>query len=252
MVDKKLLARNFSRYAALYDKHAEIQRIAADLLSAELPSGAVGRILEIGCGTGIYTAILKERFARSRIKAIDISARAVEIAAAKIEGVDFAVCDAESARFAGAYDLITSNSVFQWFGDLDATMKSYKAALSEDGTLLFSAFGPETFRELDICLSGALKGRSINSRRFADRPGLKELLERHFRKARVKEMVIRLEYGSLMELLDTIRYTGTRGDGVQGDVVWRRSLLRGIEEAYRKRYGRIVASYQIFLCRASG
>ena len=252
MVDKAILARNFSRHAHLYDKYAKVQRTAAEALSAELPSGNIGRVLEIGCGTGIYTAILKERFGAAQIKAIDISARAVAIAADKIKGVNFAVCDAESARFTGAHDLVTSNSTLHWFGKLELAVENYKAALSDKGVLLFSAFGPETFRELDSCLSEALKGRSITSRRFADRLSLQAILRRHFQEVLVKETMVQREYGSLKELLDTIRYTGTRGDGAQDGVIWRRTILREMEDMYNKRFGRIIASYQIFICKAAG
>lgn len=250
MVDKIILMRNFSRYVHLYDKYAEVQRMAARLLSAELPSEDISRVLEIGCGTGIYTAILKERFGSAHIKAIDISARAVAVAADKIEGVDFSACDAESARFPGDYDLITSNAALQWLVNLEDAAEKYKAALSGKGIFLFSIFGPETFKELDSCLSEALKGRSITSRSFADQQSLEALLRKYFQEVRVKETMVQREYTSLRELLDTIKYTGTRGDGVQGGIIWRRTLLQEIEDIYKKRFGRIIASYQIFLCKA--
>jgi malonyl-CoA O-methyltransferase len=234
----------------MYDRHAEVQRMAAGLLSAELPSCALGRILEIGCGTGVYTAMLKERFHSAHISAVDISSAAVAVAAEKIDGVDFAVCDAESLRFAGTYDLITSNSTFQWFSDLEGAVKNYRRALLERGTLLFSAFGPETFKELDHCLGMLLKGSSTTSRGFATREGLEAALARHFENVDVEETMVKREYGSLKELLDTIRYTGTRGEGVKEGLMWRRTMLQRIEELYIRQFGKIVASYQIFVCRA--
>ena len=72
-MNKTVIKRNFSRYAHLYDKYADIQRYSSSQLAKLLKKGCPGEILEIGCGTGIYTGMLKRRFRRSALTVIDMA-----------------------------------------------------------------------------------------------------------------------------------------------------------------------------------
>ena len=81
--DKAKMVRDFSRSAPLYDRYANVQFRVADALLAEL-RGARESIFEIGCGTGHYTRLLRERYRTARLKACDISARMVEVAREKL------------------------------------------------------------------------------------------------------------------------------------------------------------------------
>ena len=49
---------NFSKYAHIYDKHAQLQKLMADKLASFIPINTPEKILEIGCGTGIFTKYL--------------------------------------------------------------------------------------------------------------------------------------------------------------------------------------------------
>ncbi len=84
-MDKKTLARNFSRCASVYDKHANIQRRAASELMEELPRSDFTSILEIGCGTGGYTRLLRERFKYAAITSVDIAEKMVAVARQKLK-----------------------------------------------------------------------------------------------------------------------------------------------------------------------
>ena len=44
---------NFSKYAHVYDKHAQLQKLMAEKLASFLPNDMPEQILEIGCGTGL-------------------------------------------------------------------------------------------------------------------------------------------------------------------------------------------------------
>jgi trans-aconitate methyltransferase len=89
MVDPAVL-RRFSAVAARYDAHARAQRRSArDLLaftlgslpsrrSADPPDAAgqgtaVFRILEPGCGTGLYTRMLLDAFPGASVFGVDVS-----------------------------------------------------------------------------------------------------------------------------------------------------------------------------------
>ena len=49
---------NFSKYAHAYDKHAQLQKMMAEKLASFLPNAMPKKVLEIGCGTGMFTKYL--------------------------------------------------------------------------------------------------------------------------------------------------------------------------------------------------
>jgi len=55
------------------------------LIAAMLPRDKLGRVLEIGCSTGLITQLLASR--ASAVLAVDISAKAVELARARLQGL---------------------------------------------------------------------------------------------------------------------------------------------------------------------
>ncbi|MDP2912437.1 MAG: malonyl-ACP O-methyltransferase BioC [Candidatus Omnitrophota bacterium] len=253
-MNKKQLARNFSRCAPVYDKYANIQAFAAMELIRELPCGDCKRILEIGCGTGSYTRLLRERFKHAAIESVDIAEKMVELARQKLKDseVKFSVEDAEKMKLDSGYDLVTSNAAIQWFESPGKAIRSYRKALNSGGILAFSVFGPLTFKELGNALGRVMTGHglSVASRGFLSKEALEKMLAKFFRKVSVREALIKEELPCLAGLLEKIKYTGVRGLSLNSHFVWSRRLLRIIEDAYKKEYGRIIATYQVFLCKA--
>lgn len=80
---KEALRKDFSRCAHSYDKYANIQHLAAGELLKELPAKGIRNILEIGCGTGNYTFLLKHKFKAAKITAVDISREMIAVARQK-------------------------------------------------------------------------------------------------------------------------------------------------------------------------
>ncbi len=252
---KEALRNNFSRCAHSYDKYANIQHLAAGELLKELPAEGIRNILEIGCGTGNYTLLLKNKFKAAKITVVDISREMIAVARQKFGAtkIDFVVADAEEMAIADRFDLITANATFQWFEDIEESMARYKNALTDNGLLAFSIFGPLTFRELNESLKKALHEETrIRASYFLTEEGLKKILGRHFRRVSIREIIIKEEYPSLEELLNKIKYTGVQGNGANSRYFLGRGLVRKIEEIYNLSYGRIEATYQILFCKAIG
>lgn len=252
-VNKEIMIRNFSRCARSYDAHADVQRIAARALTRYLPESGVENILEIGCGTGIFTAYLMERFKGSRLEAIDISGSMVETARSKLQNahIKFSVGDAEEVVPERKFDLVASNASFQWLRNVERFVSAYREALTERGALVFSVFGPLTFRELNHSLKTCLGDKPlIDSAFFLGKDRLDKILKTYFDRVMVDELVVEKSYPSLAELLRNIKYTGVRGAGANIGLIWNRGLLKRIEGFYETAYGGIKASYQIILCRA--
>jgi len=287
MVDPAVL-RRFSACAARYEAHAYAQRLSAiDLLAYTEASmglapnkgqvtnsiepapkrgivdtgaepapnrGRAFKILEPGCGTGLYTRMLLDAFRGASVYGVDISEAMVRVAKRGIKDprARFAVADAEEIA-TGSYDLVTSNAAFQWFLSLPLTLARMASLLPGGGLLTFSFFGPETYAELDAALRasahrrGAHDGARVAAAAFHSREGISDALSAVFPRWDVAERRYHQEFATLADLLRSIRYTGTRGGEARES--WSPGRLARAEEAYRERDGGIKATYQVFLCR---
>ena len=91
-------------------------RPAADLL-ARVPSGNPIRVIDLGCGPGNSTALLRARWPKARLEGLDSSAEM--LAQARQNGVTAEWVLADLARWTpdAPYDVIFSNATFQWVPD---------------------------------------------------------------------------------------------------------------------------------------
>lgn len=251
-MDKQTIAKNFSRYAYLYDHYADVQFQAAHMLLSQVPEDNISRILELGCGTGIYTSLLREKFKQAQIKALDISKGMLEVARYKLKqkNIQFITADAEKINLREKFDLITANACFQWFTDLTRDLVRYKKLLSPKGSIVFSIFGPKTFFELNSALGAIKTGASIVSGEFLEKKNIKRALAKYFRKVEIKEITYTEDFSSIDKLLKKIKYTGTRGNGLGQGVSFMRQELRYLNQAYLDKFHKIRATYQIFFCQA--
>jgi len=254
-MNKSNIAHNFSRYAHLYDQYAAVQNQAAFELAGSLKNNNFSKILELGCGTGNYTLLLWDRFRGARIKALDISEEMICVARNKLKNkdIEFVVADAEKIIPDMIdpinFDLITSNACFQWLSDLGKALRGYAKLLRRGGSVNFSIFGPRTFHELDTVLKNVLEESRLDSAYFCNHDSLKEMLKDNFKSVKINEVCYKESFNSLKGLLEKIKYSGIRGNGLSRKVYFSRGLLTRLEKAYRDRFQEIRATYQVFFCR---
>jgi malonyl-CoA O-methyltransferase len=251
---KARIIRSFSRAASTYDAYADVQREVAGILAESLGGLTCGNILEIGCGTGLYTLLLAEAFPAATIRSIDISAAMVERAGEKLAHrplVLFEQADGENlpASLDGPFDLITANGVFQWFFDLEKAVGRYGEMLAASGSLVFSVFGPETLHELNEVLGRVLGTVSLPVRSFPDRAYLARMLAPAFESWSVKERRLSRAYSGLLSLLRTLKGTGVSPGGIQGPLRLTTSRVLELEGVYRRHFGSVYATYQVFVCK---
>jgi len=258
MSDKEIIKRNFSRYARYYDNYSDIQDISGAGLLDELKSDGFRSILDVGCGTGNYTRLLRERFPLAKIKAIDISGEMIEVARGKLrdEKIEFAIRDAEKIdsteriNSKEPFDLISSNVSFQWFVDLEKALLDYKRLLKPGGAILFSTFGPLTFYVLNNALKNLFKEKKeIDSRRFLKKIRIMKIMKGLFKEVEIKEKIFKENHASLRELLKKIKYSGIRGTGIGAKNFWVSKKIDKLERIYKDRFKNIVATYQVFICK---
>ena len=144
------IEHRFSAAAHTYDGFAAIQIDVAEQLSLRLPSPEkIHRVLEIGCGTGIFTQHLAAHYPHAEIHALDISANMIDEAKEKFSHQPIWHCD-DYLRFTPEkpYDLICSSSTLHWLTPIEQVICRIQSHLTEQGTFIASLMMHDTFREL--------------------------------------------------------------------------------------------------------
>lgn len=139
---------SFSKRVKTYDRHAQLQRSMAERLAGLIPNPFNQKILEIGCGTGVFTRHLLAR-SPSALILNDIAPLMIEHLRNHLKvpsKTKILVGNAETLPIPKV-KLIAGNAVFQWFQNPEATLQRFHASLEKEGYLAFSTFGPKTLEE---------------------------------------------------------------------------------------------------------
>ena len=250
---KKTIQHRFSRAAATYDEHADVQKEVAQELLTRLSGTKPCSILEIGCGSGNYTGLLAESFPDAEILALDFAPGMIEAAQgrfARNKRIEFICGDGEEflASTSRTFDLITSNATLQWFDDPFVALKRMVNSLNNSGMLLCSLFGPETLAELGLGI-GKICGRKVHlpSHRFPSLADLRTTLADQLPELSCSEQLVQRRYDSLRELLLHISKTGTSGWRSGNRPLLTRDRLRELEQWFLSEYGGFQVTYQTFI-----
>jgi malonyl-CoA O-methyltransferase len=255
---KARLTQSFSRAASTYDTYADVQHEVATYLMARLNDREYQKILEVGCGTGFYTFMLAQKFVNSHILAVDISPIMVakaKIKLAKYSRVRLEKADGEylPAFISGPFDLITASGALHWFENLEKAIQQYCRILSPSGSLIFALFGSNTLFELNKTLRYVFDKRAclpVNS--FPEETTLRDFLSKAFNEWDAKELSLSRTYPDLLSLLRNLKHTGVAPRMATGPFFVRsRARLLEIEKSYKKHFGVIRATYQVFICEGS-
>lgn len=203
--DPVKVSEKFSKASISYDTHAIAQYSAAiklaDMLRGMNPA-IEGNLLEIGCGTGLFTREYS-RFIKPRLATfVDITETGPFGIAAEEE---YVVEDAERwiERQRREWDVILSASAIQWFADIPRFLHECHDRLSPGGVMAISTFLPGNMEELDALRPAPLL--------YPKAEQLREWMSRDFRDVEVREDEIRVEFRSAREMLMHLKHTGVGG-----------------------------------------
>lgn len=94
-------------------------------------------IIDIGCGPGNSTEILKKRYPNAAVVGADNSENMLEAAREKYPDIEFILCDASNDlnSIGRKFDIVFSNACIQWVPDHPKLLREMMSLLKEGGEL---------------------------------------------------------------------------------------------------------------------
>jgi len=240
-LDKRLVALHFGRRAAGYEAATPVQAsMARDLLAharATLHMRPVNTILELGCGSGRLTRLLRETWPVARIVSVDIAADMLAVARQSCSEATFVLADAEDFLQAcdERFDLVISNATLQWFQSPDISLLRCRALLNSGGVGALTTFGRDTFRELRASFAEAYERSNKPARQHTgDFPEIsfwRELLPRDA----IEEWYVTEQFENARAFLRSVQMAGATNAFAHSGFV-PRDVLRRMQDVYATRF----------------
>ena len=131
------MGKGFDQYASAYDAwfldnrnvlYSEVKLVASTLQNA-------GRVLSVGCGSGLFEKILRDEYGICITDGIEPSEGMADIA--RKRGMHVTIATAEEADFGdGDYDTLLFNGTPSYIGDLAGVVRKAYAALPAGGRII--------------------------------------------------------------------------------------------------------------------
>lgn len=281
--DIRRITRIFDRRARAFDEVAFLPREVAQRMRERLDYIKIEArsVLDAGCGSGQDLAALGARFAQSTVFGIDASRQMLQrvpAMSAPPSGLQrllpgalrerlgarrapLAQADFGALPFASAaFDLVWSNLALHWHPRPHEVFPEWNRVLKTGGLLMFSTFGPDTFKELRAAMAAveseagsALRHRGRRVIDFTDMHDFGDMLVNSGFEVPVMDVErLTVTYPSAEKMLADIRRWGAypfvspateRAAGLGGKR-WRAALCEALERA-RSADGTLALSFEL-------
>jgi malonyl-CoA O-methyltransferase len=230
------------------------------------------RVLDAGCGEGADLPTLQSTFAGAQLLGLDASgamlnsARDKQVAAlssmrrlltrwlpagaeAGLGASGTLVCGnfAELPLASNSVDLVWSNLALHWHPQPDRVFQEWRRVLRVDGLLMFSCFGPDTFKEIRAAFPE--RDQAPHTLSFVDMHDLGDMLVQAGFATPVMDMeTITVTYDSIDKLMADVRAWGgnplsSRRRGLLGAGAWQH-VVRAFEQN-RRTDGKLPLSFEV-------
>ncbi len=234
MSRKPAIKSNFARSVDSYEDHSALQAQVGKRLAELLPEREGAHVLELGCGTGVFTRHLFERYPRGHFYISDFSREMVgacERAVGKPADRTFAVIDADALMSDQQFDVVASSMVLHWLDDPLASLREQRKLLVSNGQVVFATLGQDNFPEWQETL--AALGLGSGTITMAPLPGV------------VFEEQIAIDYGCARNFLASLKKTGAAMSRA-GYRPLSSSALSRVCAAYDARFGGTVTWHIVY------
>lgn len=228
-------------------------------------------IVDAGCGEGSDLSLLQKRFPEAFIMGVDASApMLLQARASRIEAMSsvtrllqqwlpsrIAIKTPDAGLICGDYaqlplaastvDLVWSNLALHWHPQPDIVFAEWRRILRQDGLLMFSCFGPDTFKELRQAFAGVDADSHVLP--FIDMHDFGDMLVGAGFSTPVMDMeTITVTYGTFEKLIDDVRAWGgnpldTRPRGLYGKSAW--DKVKNFLEQRRQTNGTLPLTFEV-------
>jgi len=146
------VAQSFGARARSYDEHADLQRVVADQLARLVPTLTAPRVLELGCGTGLFSRHLLARYPDGTFLLTDLAPSMVEqcrrnLAHTGKDRVSFEIMDAARPTVEGPFDLIAASMTLHWLANPAGALVKLRKLLAPFGVLIYATISANSFPE---------------------------------------------------------------------------------------------------------
>ena len=225
---------------------------------------APAQVLDAGCGDGADLGVLQKDYPAAQVIGLDASAAMLANAKGAAPasglksmlhrlmpartGIDL-VCGDFGALPLGpnSVDLVWSNLALHWHPQPDRVFAEWRRVLRVEGLLMFSNFGPDTFRELRAAFAAV--DESPHALPFVDMHDFgDQLVEAGFSTPVMDMEVITVTYDTPEALLADVRALGgnplaTRARGLVGRAAWQK--MRAALERQRRPDGKLGLTFEV-------
>ena len=144
----------FARYLGSYEKAATVQRLMADRVVTELaairPGRRFGRVLDLGCGTGLLSRRFGREFTWDELYLYD-RVRVCGEFCRDLPRSRFHQLDLDEAGAFPEAECVLSGACCQWLKAPERLFSAVAASLKRGGVFAGSAFAEGNFPELKSC-----------------------------------------------------------------------------------------------------
>lgn len=107
------------------------------------------QVIDMGCGPGEMSVLLKQRYPQANVIALDIAESMLRHVGRENNMASRLCADASLLPFKdNSIDLIFANLLLPWCHDVASLLQEWQRVLKAEGLLMFTAFGLETAKEL--------------------------------------------------------------------------------------------------------
>lgn len=227
---KQQVVHSFNKSARSYDSAATVQTHVAKRLAEQLNSVYAHTILEIGCGTGLLSQFLYQRFPTASLLLTDIAPAMVNACRQRFveqARIKLFCMDGENLTLETPVDLIISSMALHWFNNIHQSIKKIIDHVSQKGQFIFSLLGNNSLHEWRaLC-------KDLNVPAGTPHFPNKIMLQQLFPEIKLEVESYQQSYATVYEFLNSLKQVGATAT-YAGYIPLSPRQLRNIIRSYNK------------------